>query len=75
MNANNHFANRNQTLSFFKPLFDNVDINGRNSKWQHHDKMSIEPVEQQKRLGINSYTFRHTELSSWLWLRLYKRTN
>ena len=38
MNAKNHFANRNQTILFFQPRFDNIDINSRNSRWLHIDK-------------------------------------
>ena len=38
MNANIHFANRNQTILFFQPRFGNIDINGRNSRRLHHDK-------------------------------------
>ena len=38
MNANNHFANRNQTILFFQPRFGYIDINGENSRWLHHDK-------------------------------------
>ena len=37
-NANNHFANRNQTILFFQPRCDNIDINRRNSRWLHDDK-------------------------------------
>ena len=37
MNANNLVANRNQTILFFQPRFGYIDINGRNSRWLHHD--------------------------------------
>ena len=29
VNANNHFAIRNQTILFFQPRFSNININGR----------------------------------------------
>ena len=38
MNANNLFANRNQTILFFQPRFGNIDTNGKVSAWLHHDK-------------------------------------
>ena len=33
MNANNHFANKNQTILFLQPRFGYIDINIRNSRW------------------------------------------
>ena len=39
MYANNHFANRNQTILFIQPRFGYIDINGRNSRWPHHDSL------------------------------------
>ena len=38
MNANNHFATRNQTILFFQPRFGYIDIIGKKSRWLHHDK-------------------------------------
>ena len=38
MNANNHNANRNQTIFFFQPRNGYIDINGEMSRWLHHDK-------------------------------------
>ena len=38
INANNHFANRNQTILFIQPRSDDIDINERNSRWLRHDK-------------------------------------
>ena len=35
MNNNNHFANGNQTILFFKPRFGYIDIIGRNARWLH----------------------------------------
>ena len=38
MNAENHFAKRNQAILFFQPRFGNIDISGKNSRWLHHDR-------------------------------------
>ena len=38
MNANYQFAIRNQTILFFQPLFGNIVINGRSSRWLRCDK-------------------------------------
>ena len=32
------FANRNQTILLIQPRYGNIDINGWNSRWLHHDK-------------------------------------
>ena len=34
-NANNHFANSNQTIKLFQPRFGNIDVNGGYSRWLH----------------------------------------
>ena len=52
MNANNHFANRNQTVLFFQPRFGNIDINGRNSRWLHHDKGPLEVAFEIYKKGL-----------------------
>ena len=41
MHVNNHFANTNQTNLFFQPRFGYIDINGRNSRWLHHDNVLL----------------------------------
>ena len=49
MNANNHFAFRNQTFLFFQLRCGNIDINGRNSRWLHRDKRLLIVVQRPSR--------------------------
>ena len=53
------FANRNQTILFFQSRFGNTDINGRNTKWPHHDKL---PLLNQVLQGLR---WKHPAIWSW----------
>ena len=38
MNANNDYANRNQTILFFQPRFGYIVINWEKLRWMNHEK-------------------------------------
>ena len=52
-------GNRNQPILFFQPLFGNVDINGRNSRWLHHDKCLLSTIGR----------FCLVPMTSWNWTK------